>query len=103
MLRIFPALYKCRRALKIRLFRKLLGRGYGRDRIVRLTSFLQHYTHFAKPEMYGKFEEQLDQITQNTNLVGVIETIVYETEKKMLKKARAEGKAEGLETRSANN
>ncbi len=84
-----------RMELKIRLFRKLLERGYDRGRIVRLTSFLQHYIHFAKPEMYVKFEQQLDQITHNTNPMGIIETIVYETEKKMLKKARAEAKAEG--------
>ena len=81
--------------LKIRLFRKLLEKGYDRDRITRLTTFLKHYIHFAKPEMYLKFDHQLDEITENENPMGIIETIVHEAKKQAATKGRAEGKTEG--------
>ncbi|GAB4402610.1 MAG: hypothetical protein OHK0039_00850 [Bacteroidia bacterium] len=66
---------------KLRLYRKLLGRGYDKETISRLGVFIQYYVKFAKPETHRTFTDTLSRFTSNQDPMGIIETVIHEEKK----------------------
>ena len=85
--------------LKLKLFRKLLARGYEKNDISRLTTFIKYYMRFAKPKMNRKFDEVISEITQSEEPMGIIESILHETQKE----AFAEGIEKGAKRTLSGN
>ncbi|GAB4415271.1 MAG: DUF4351 domain-containing protein [Bacteroidia bacterium] len=66
---------------KLQLFRKLLTRGYDKDTIAWLATFIQYYVKFAKPDMQQTLKTALIQLTQSQTPMGIIETVIHEEKK----------------------
>jgi len=59
--------------MKTQLFRKMLDKGYPKQQIKLLTSFIKEYVSFGKPEFNRKFDEQVDYYSQNRKHMGLLE------------------------------
>lgn len=81
--------------LKIRLFRKLLERGYDKALIDKLTSFIKFYVHFNRPEMNIKFDQTIQEISQSNEPMGIVETILHDAEKRGEARGEKRGEARG--------
>ncbi|SEI37746.1 Predicted transposase YdaD [Dyadobacter sp. SG02] len=73
--------------LKIQLAKNLLDRNLPKSKINNLLTFVRFYIHFENQDTRFKFEQAIDQITQNKQTMGIQEFIT--------ERFRTEGKAEG--------
>lgn len=81
-------------ALKLDLFRTMIGRQMDKTTMRALANFLKMYIPFAKPEISLTFEKQLESITENISTMGIEELILHITEQKGIEKGIEKGKAE---------
>jgi hypothetical protein len=68
--------------LKLNLFRKLLNRGYSREVIHKLVTFLKHYVSFDDRSFNIKFDKEIDLISETSNDMGINERVLAYVEKK---------------------
>lgn len=72
--------------MKVQLFRKMYEKGYGKEQIRRLATFIKEYVHFAKDEFLRKFDEETIFVVNKEKNMGIIETVkLIEREKGMEK------------------
>lgn len=83
--------------LKMNLLRKLYAKNFSRERITALFRFLKLYVRFESKELISKFDEELDNITNRPNTMGLKEFVLDRERRMARKEARAEGLAEGRE------
>ena len=62
---------------KVVLFRKLLEKGYSKQKIRELVIFIKIYVTFSNQEFSRKFDEVADINTENLKNMGIIETVRY--------------------------
>ena len=60
---------------KIELVKHLYGKGFEKEKIEELLSFIQNYVLFERPEYNRIFEEEVDIITGKPNTMGIIEQV----------------------------
>jgi len=65
--------------LKIQLFRKLLAKGYKKEQIQRLATFIKEYIRFSKPDFYRKFDRARNRTRNRTraSIIGSKERIFW--------------------------
>lgn len=61
--------------MKVQLFRKMYEKGYEKEQIRRLTTFIKEYVHFAKKEYLRKFDEETIFVVNKEKNMGIIETV----------------------------
>ncbi len=74
-------------SLKIGLAKDLLNRNFPKPKINNLLTFLRFYIHLENRDTRFKFEQAIDQITQNKQTMGI--------EEFLKERFRTEGRAEG--------
>jgi hypothetical protein len=65
-----------RLGLSLDLAQRLLKKGFSWDKIGRLLSFLKTYVNFEHPELFVKFDNQIDVITNKKKVMGIYELII---------------------------
>jgi len=83
--------------LKIQLFRKLLAKGYKKEQIQRLATFIKEYIRFSKPEFYHKFDERSEELSKNKKSMGIIETVIKYRSEEAVAQAIEQGIEQGME------
>lgn len=61
--------------LKTTLYRKLLSKGYEKEKVGYIGIFIRDLIHFKKPEFNDIFVEEVNKIEQKNRAMGVIETV----------------------------
>jgi hypothetical protein len=59
--------------LTISLVRRLYRKGYSRDKIAHLLTFIKCYVHFENREINAKFDTEIDKLNNKTRTMGIIE------------------------------
>ncbi len=83
--------------LKTAWLRLLLEKGYDREAIVRLTTFIVHYLPFSESEMIVTFDKHVADQTQNKEGMGIIERAENEIKRMAFEEGKQEGFGEGIE------
>ncbi|MCF2443493.1 hypothetical protein L0657_05945 [Dyadobacter sp. CY345] len=79
--------------LKFRLLRNLYTRNIPKKKIDGLLLFLQLYVRFENKDYKVKFEQVIEELTENKNTMGIREFVLERAKKE----GKAEGKEEGLQ------
>jgi len=79
---------------KVALAKHLYGKGFEKQKIEGIFSFIENYVLFDKPEYNRIFKEQIDTITNKPNTMDIIEQVAEIREKK----GREEGIVEARHT-----
>jgi hypothetical protein len=74
---------------KVSLAKHLYGKGFEKQKIEGIFSFIENYVLFEKPEYNRIFNEQIDGITNKPNTMDIIEQVAEIREKKVLEKSVA--------------
>lgn len=82
--------------LKIALVRRLLEQKFSKAVIKGLFYFIRNYVVFADRENRGKFDEEIDSITQKGKHMGIVEMIKEREAQEILQKGLDEGKKQGM-------
>lgn len=61
--------------MKVQLFRKMYEKGYRKEQIRRLATFIKQYVSFSKNEYFRIFDEETTIITNKEKNMGIIETV----------------------------
>lgn len=83
-------------SIKLKLIKRLYERGYEREKIEKLLSFVTYYQPFEQKENFLKFEEI---ISKSYEPMGIREAILNEVRQQSLEKGIEKGKASGDENR----
>lgn len=89
--------------LKLQIFRNLYRRNIDPKKMRGLSTFLNLYVHFAKPETGIKFEQEIHTLTQNRTTMGIEEMVLERAEKKGIKKGIEKGMQKGREVERIEN
>ncbi len=81
-------------SLKIELAKNLLSRNFRKSKINNLLTFLRFYIHLENQDTRFKFEQAIDQITQNKKTMGI--------EEFLKERFRSEGEAKKMATVTRN-
>ncbi len=81
--------------LKTAWLRLLLEKGYDREAIEKLTTFIKHYLPFSKSEMIVTFDKHVADQTQNKEGMGIIERVENELKRMAFEEGFGEGIAKG--------
>ena len=81
--------------MKVQLFRKMYEKGYGKEQIRRLTTFIKEYVHFAKDEFLRKFDEETIFVVNKEKNMGIIETVKLIEREKGIEKGMERGMEKG--------
>ena len=82
--------------MKIDLFKRLLKKGYNKERISRLISFIKHYISFDKKDFFNKFESSLKTITKSKETMGIHEAILHHVGEKNREEGIKIGEEKGI-------
>ncbi|MGB0861602.1 MAG: hypothetical protein ACPG19_11160 [Saprospiraceae bacterium] len=77
-------------SLKLSLFKNMLGKGYSKQVIRKMTNFIKHYILFKDKSLYRKFDNSIEELSQNNPPMGILELVQREA----VKEAKEEGKEE---------
>ncbi len=83
--------------LKTAWLRLLLEKGFDREAIVRLTTFIIHYLPFSESEMIVTFDKHVADQTQTKEGMGIIERVENEIKRMAFEEGKLEGFGEGIE------
>jgi len=83
--------------LKIQLFRKLLTKGYKKEQIQRLATFIKEYVRFSKSDFYHKFDKRSEELSKNRKSMGIIETVIRYRSEEAVAQAKEQGIEKGIE------
>jgi hypothetical protein len=79
-------------SLKLFLFKNMLEKGYSKQVIRKITNFIKHYILFKDKSLYRKFDNSIQELSQNNQPMGILELVQREA----IKEAKIEGKIEGI-------
>ena len=86
--------------MKFRLCRELLNKGYDKELIRHLISFIKHYVNFKKEEYYTIFDQKIETFTKPQHPMGLLEVVreaeLNFREQKGIEKGREEGREEEI-------
>ncbi len=82
--------------LKTAWLRLLLEKGYDREVIEKLTTFIKHYLPFSKSEMIVTFDKHVADQTQNKEGMGIIERVENEIKRMAFEEGKLEGTQAGV-------
>jgi hypothetical protein len=82
--------------LKMQLSRDLLKKEIAKDKIYKLMTFLRYYVLFESSEISGIFDNELKELTERSETMGIEELLLDRAEKKGMEKGIQTGKKEGL-------
>ena len=77
---------------KIELAKNLYGKGFAKEKIEGLLSFIQNYVLFEQPEYNRIFKEEVDVITGKSNTMDILEQVAEIRAELSAKKAKVETK-----------
>lgn len=78
-------------ALKVELAKRLLAKQIPKAKIRVLMDFLRYYVRFGEADLYRKFDEQLDVLTNKTKTMGLEEFLLDRATKQGEKKGEKKG------------
>ena len=76
---------------KVSLAKHLYGKGFEKQKIEGIFSFIENYVLFEKPEYNRIFKEEIDGITNKPNTMDIIEQVAVIREEKAMVVGREEG------------
>ena len=82
---------------KVELFRRMLSKGYQKNKIRTVARFINHYVSFKTSDFHHKFEDTIYRITENQKAMGIIELVEQKTKEYWKEVGLEEGKEIGLE------
>jgi predicted transposase/invertase (TIGR01784 family) len=68
------------------LAKRLLNKKMAKDKIRKVMNFLRHYPRFEKPEMFSKFEKEINILTEGSTTMGIEEFLLDQAKKEGLEK-----------------
>jgi len=63
------------------LARRLINKQFSKDKIRNIMSFLKHYLRFENPEMFHKFEKEIETLTERSKTMGIEEFLLDEAKR----------------------
>ena len=79
------------------LAKRLLTRQIPKSKIRNLMSFLRYYIRFEKQEMFDKFVQEIEILTERTKTMGIEEFLLDRAEKRGIQKGIQKGITKGIE------
>jgi len=82
--------------LAVELVKRLLKKGFSREKADQLLTFLKSFLNFEKKEIFLKFEEKIDELTEKKWSMGIKESVLQEAEDQGIEKGIAQGIEKGM-------
>ena len=87
--------------LSLDLAKRLLRKGFSWEKIERILIFLRSYVNFENPEIFLKFDEQIDILTNKKQVMGIKELVLQLREEQGVEKGMEQGMERGIEKAKA--